>query len=57
MLDSVEIVSVTAGLIVLLTMLGLIARDSWRSKKYQKKLYGYKFLPYREDETRKAAPA
>jgi hypothetical protein len=55
MLDSVEIVSVVAGSLVLLAASGLIAYDSWRNKQYQKKLYGDRFPPYREDETRKAA--
>lgn len=57
MLDPVETTSVVAGSLVLLAMAGLIAYDSWRNKQYQKKLYGDRFPPYREDETRKAAQA
>lgn len=57
MLDSVETVSVIAGSIVFLTMIGLIAYDSWRKKKHQKKIYGDWFPPYRKDETRRATQA
>jgi hypothetical protein len=38
MFDSVETVSVVAGSLVILTMVGLIAYDSWH-RKYQKKIY------------------